>query len=123
MLEEKLQLLSILSAHIIDSEDLRSKDFKNSRKAEYAEMFNMVANDCMNLLYPSDEMELETTGNPYKDLRIACESNDVSFEEVKRHGDTYINLLYRPQEKIDVGVHALLIKLWEKATKETINDK
>ena len=110
MLEEKLKLLSILSPHVIDCEDLKSEDFKSSNKASYAEMFNLLANDCMNIIYPNSD-ETEESGDAIEDLKNACEDAGLSFKEVIKHGSTYLNILY-DSDKIESDVHIKLNNLY-----------
>lgn len=113
MIEEKLQLLSILSPHVIDCEDLKVEDLKSSKKASYAEMFNLLANDCMNIIYPSSD-DTEESGDALEDLKNACEDAGISFVEVnKEHGSTYLNIMFS-SDKIDSDVHSKLIRLLSK---------
>ncbi len=124
MLEAKLKLLSILSEHTAmrnpGAAPKYQDDYDKSAVAQYTEMFNLLAHDCMNILYPDDE--LETTGEPDKDLEIGCESNEVSYIEVKRHGATYLNLLL-DSNKIEADTHSLLTNLWNKTQTEAPGDE
>ncbi len=121
MLEEKLKLLSILSSHTAD-QNLEKHQHPSAEACdklhinEYSEMFHLLANDCMNILYPSDNDE-ETTSDLLTDLESACEDAGISFHEVKRHGETYLNIL-KDGGKMENDDHKILLALLKKFPNE-----
>lgn len=125
MIEAKLKLLSILSNHTADRQPtdpgmsakaLEVRD-KYLHTSEYTEMFYAVATDIINTLYAD-----EPSGDPIEDLKAACENLGVSYEEVERHGVTYINLL-KVNGNLENDDHVELTKLIEAVNAQGNDDE